>query len=369
MPHSTPTIRALMIDDDEDDFILTRAQLALLLRPKIELEWINSFDAGLAAMRTNQYDVYLVDYRLGAETGLDLIRSVIALGCKKPIIMLTGLGDQNVDEEAMQAGVVDYLVKGEINSSLLERTIRYAIQRKQIEGELKEMQQRLADSREEQRLQLARELHDGPLQDLIGIRFHLGVTVRALDNPEFHRQLTPIEQQLQLVVDSLRTVCGELRPPTLAPFGLEQAIRTHARQFRETYPAIAVQLDLDADRQLLPERFRLALYRIYQHAVSNVAKHARATQVRVGLKLTGDQVQLKIADDGCGFAVPARWIDLARQGHYGLLGSSERAASIGGQLRVYSSAELGTTVSVTAPRPVSAAAASPAPVHAQERDA
>ena len=87
MPAPAPTIRALMIDDDEDDFILTRAQLALLLRPKIELEWISSFHAGLAAMRTNQYDVYLVDYRLGAETGLDIIRSLIALGCTKPIIM------------------------------------------------------------------------------------------------------------------------------------------------------------------------------------------------------------------------------------------------------------------------------------------
>jgi signal transduction histidine kinase len=362
----TDTIRALMIDDDEDDFILTRAQLALLLRPRIELEWVSSFQEGLDAMRSNRYDVYLVDYRLGAENGLDLIRSVIALGCKKPIIMLTGVGDREIDEEALAAGVTDYLVKGEISSSLLERTIRYAIQRKQIEGELTEMQQRLADSREEQRLHLARELHDGPLQDLIGIRFHLGVIVRALDNPDFAQQLAPIQDQLQGAVDSLRAICGELRPPSLAPFGLEQALRAHARQFQEEHPEIAVQLDLDADRQLLPERVRLALYRIYQHALSNVTKHARATQVRVGFTLTEDQVNLKIVDDGCGFEVPPRWIDLARQGHYGLLGSSERAESIGGQLRVVSSVEQGTIVSVTAPRPRPVGFVVSVPLHTQE---
>ncbi len=341
-----------MIDDDEDDYILTCAQLALVLHPKIELEWVNAFHDGLEAMRTNQYDVYLVDYRLGAETGLDLIRSVIAMGCKKPIIMLTGLGDRAVDEEAMEAGVVDYLVKGEISSSLLERTIRYAIQRKQIEGELTEMQQRLTNSREEERLHLARELHDGPLQDLIGIRLHAGVLTRTHDNPEMLHQLAHIQQQLQNVIDSLRGMAGELRPPSLAPFGLEQAIRVHARQVQSEHPELSIQLDLDADRQLLPERFRLALYRIYQHAVSNVVKHSRATQVRVRFKLTEDEVYLKIIDDGCGFDVPARWIDLARQGHFGLLGSSERAESIGGQLSVYSSQDLGTAVSVTALRPV-----------------
>ena len=346
-------IRALMIDDDEDDFILTRAQLALLLHPKIQLEWVKSFDEGLEALRSNAYDVYLVDYRLGAESGLDLIRLVIALGCKKPIIMLTGLGDQNVDEAAMDAGAADYLVKGQINNSLLGRAIRYAIQRKQIEGELTEIQQRLADSREEERLQLARELHDGPLQDLLGVHFHLGVVERAQDNPEFLAQLASVQAQLQSITDSLRTICGELRPPSLSPFGLEQAIRVHARQFQEDYPEIAVQLDLDSDRQLLPERFRLAFYRIYQHAVSNVAKHARATQVRVRFMLGDNQVYLKIVDDGCGFSVPDRWIDLARDGHFGLLGSSERADSIGGQLHVQSSPELGTTISVTAPRPPS----------------
>ena len=354
-------IRALMIDDDEDDFILTRAQLALLLHPKIQLEWVKSFDEGLEAMRSNAYDVYLVDYRLGAESGLDLIRSVIALGCKKPIIMLTGLGDQNVDEAAMDAGAADYLVKGQINNSLLGRAIRYAIQRKQIEGELTEIQQRLADSREEERLQLARELHDGPLQDLLGVHFHLGVVERAQDNPEFLAQLASVQAQLQSITDSLRTICGELRPPSLAPFGLEQAIRVHARQFQEDYPEIAVQLDLDSDRQLLAGAFppgilpHLSARRLKRR--QTCARHASARAFHVGR-------QPSISED-CGRRL---WLlcagSLDRSGASWALwsvGSSERADSIGGQLHVQSSPELGTAVSVTAPRPPSPYVAAPCP--------
>lgn len=344
-------IRILLVEDDEDDYFLTEDLLFEVRGERFDLEWVDEADEALKKMRTMQHDVYLVDYRMGAENGLELLRRAIASGCQAPIILLTGQGDHEVDVEAMEAGAVDYLVKGEISASVLERSIRYAIQRKKVEAELAETQQRLADSREEERLHLAQELHDGPLQDLIGARFQLGVLKRLVSSEKALTQLQSTQDNLHIVMQTLRTMCHELRPPALAPFGLEPAIRAYAKRFQQAHPDLEMQLELDADHQSLPERFRLALYRIYQHALANIARHAEANNIRVQFRLTADQVILKIVDDGYGFVVPDNFLELARQGHLGLLGSKERANAIGGKLKVKSAPDEGTTLLVTAPRP------------------
>lgn len=348
---ATQLLRILLVDDDEDDFILTRDLVSEIYGAGAELDWLDSFDAGLAAMRQNGHDVYLLDYRLDNRNGLELLRSAIAGGCRAPIILLTGQGDHEVDMEAMRAGAADYLIKHQIDAALLERTIRYTIRQKQIESDLAEMQRRLADGREEERLHLAQELHDGPLQDLIASLFQLGIIQVSNPDEPVQKQLDGLRDGLQHVVSELRVICGELRPPALAPFGLERAIRAHAQQFRERHPNIQVRLSLDPDRQTLPEHLRLALYRIYQHALSNVTKHARATEIRVRLRLADRQIKLQIQDNGQGFEAPRRWITLAREGHYGLLGSRERAQALGGRFTVRSEPGQGTTVTAVVPRP------------------
>lgn len=343
-------LHVLLVEDDEDDFILTRDLLSEAFGENVHVDWIDSYDTAVSIMNLNRHDVYLLDYRLGAEDGLSLLRVAIESGCRGPIILITGLGDHEIDLEAMRSGAADYLVKSEINGPLLERSIRYSIQQKQTERELNELQQSLAESSETERLHLAQELHDGPMQDLIGIRFHLGVIINAIQQEQSSLQLEEVQENLQSVIYALRTLCRELRPPALAPFGLEQAIRAHAQSFQRQYPHIALELDLDEDRQLLPERVRLALYRIFQHALANVALHAEASNVRVSFVIDEAHVQLRIIDDGCGFEVPERWIEFAREGHLGLVGAAERAEAIGGHFQVVSGPELGTSINVTAPR-------------------
>lgn len=344
-------IRILLIEDDEDDYFLTEDLLSEALWQRFDLEWVDEVDEAQKQMLAMEHDIYLVDYRMGSSNGLELLRRAIAGGCKAPIILLTGQGDHEVDVEAMEAGAVDYLVKGEINASNLERAIRYAIARKKVEAELAETQLRLADSREEERLHLARELHDGPLQDLIGARFQLRVLKTQIQNQKTVAHLQSIQDDLHVVMQTLRTMCYELRPPALVPFGLESAIRAYAQRFQDAHPDIEIQLELNADHQTLPERFRLTLYRIYQHALANIARHAEATNIRIQFKLMSDHVTLKIVDDGCGFVVPDNFLKLAREGHLGLLGSQERATAIGGKLQVKSAPDAGTSLLVTAPRP------------------
>ncbi len=134
---ATDTLDVLLIEDDEDDYLITRSLLSKAQVIDCDLEWMASYEGGLEAVLSNQYDACLVDYRLGAKTGLDLLQEAKAQGCRTPIILLTGQGDLKVDIEAMEAGAADYLNKNEIDAPLLERSLRYARERGEAEERIR----------------------------------------------------------------------------------------------------------------------------------------------------------------------------------------------------------------------------------------
>jgi PAS domain S-box-containing protein len=123
-------IKVLLVEDDEDDFIIARDLLTEIPGHRFALDWVNAYSKGLEKMVLNQHDIVLVDYRLGAENGVTLLRTALEKGCQAPVILLTGAGQHEIDLEAMQAGASDYLIKAALRSDTLERSIRYAIQRK-----------------------------------------------------------------------------------------------------------------------------------------------------------------------------------------------------------------------------------------------
>ena len=130
-------LHVLLIEDDEDDYVLVRRLLSKIPFVSYELRWAASYQAALEAAGEDSHDVCLLDFRLGERDGLELLAELTRRGYRKPIIFLTGQGDRNVDIEAMTLGASDFLVKGELNSPLLERSIRYAVERKRAEGALR----------------------------------------------------------------------------------------------------------------------------------------------------------------------------------------------------------------------------------------
>ena len=126
---SERTTRVLVVDDDEGDYVLTRELLSDIGGWRFHLDWVSTYDDARRAISCQEHDLYLVDYRLGARDGLDLIREASQSGGNRPMMLMTGLDDHEVDIKAAEAGAFDYLVKGKIDASALERSIRYAIQR------------------------------------------------------------------------------------------------------------------------------------------------------------------------------------------------------------------------------------------------
>lgn len=125
--HKKRLFKILLVDDDEDDFILTRDILASGPdKDSYELSWCNNYTEAINAMLKSRYDIYLVDYRLGKYSGLDLLNEAVKSNCSEPIIILTGKGGSEIDEEALALGAADYLTKDELSSEILLRTIRYA---------------------------------------------------------------------------------------------------------------------------------------------------------------------------------------------------------------------------------------------------
>lgn len=235
-------------------------------------------------------------------------------------------------------------------------TLRWLIHditaRKQAEAELDELQRKLLAHRERERMQLAQLLHDGPVQDLYGLAYQL----HALAPPASEHQpdslaneAQEMQETLQQVIHRLRTICRDLRPPSLATFGLEKAIRSHAETFREIHPEIAIHFDLVPDGQTLSEDQRLGLFRIYQQALSNVARHAQASKVWIHFSLPPGYARLEVQDNGRGFSVPERWMDLARKDRMGLADAAERAEALDGRLQVISFPGRGAIVRVSVP--------------------
>jgi PAS domain S-box-containing protein len=234
-------------------------------------------------------------------------------------------------------------------SAVMDVTDVRQLQAQQLENEARVQVQRwLMDHREKERMQLARTLHDKPLQDLLAVHLYLNNYAENLDETT-SENLDQAHQMLDGAIEEIRSLALELRPPMLMHMGLEKAMRSYANTFRQRNPGLLVQLDLEQDQHKLSEDMRLAFYRIFQELLQNVNEHAGAGEVLVSLKFTPEEVVLVVSDDGSGFEVPDRWVELASSGHLGLVGISERLELLQGTMKIDVNEGQGTRVEVRAP--------------------
>jgi signal transduction histidine kinase len=132
-------IRVLLVDDDEEDYLITKDFFAEMEGGRYDLHWVDNYEAALEVIRAREAEIYLIDYRLGPRNGLELVQEARRQGNRAPMILLTGLGDHEVDLQAMRAGASDFLVKGQLNPEFLERSLRYALERCRAEEKIQKL--------------------------------------------------------------------------------------------------------------------------------------------------------------------------------------------------------------------------------------
>jgi signal transduction histidine kinase len=328
-------IRVLLVDDDEDDYLLTRDLLAEIPGGGYTLDWASSYDAGLAALRLGQHNVYLLDYRLGEHTGMELLRAAQQINCPGALILLTGQGELAVDREAALAGAADFLEKSRLDATILERSIRFALHQRRIELDLeKKVQERTADlqkinqalekeiaerRRVEQALReehhrkdvflstLAHELRN----PLAPITNSLEIIRLAGNNPEsmagaramMGRQLGHLTRLIDDLLDVARINQGKLTlhlGPLLLHDVIEAALEVSRPLFEKAGVILEVQLEegpftLDGDRARLVQ--------VLTNLLNNASRYSQAGgKVILGVKQDKDHVVLRLRDHGIGIS-------------------------------------------------------------------
>ena len=386
------TLKLLLVEDSADDAELV--QLALV-RSGYRLETCQLSDLGAVrkALRDQVWDVVVTDHAMPGLSSGDVIDLVPA---GTPCIVVSGAVGEETAVSLLQRGAVDYVNKnnlrrlgGAVSRALSEtqnlqarrraeaelraahadlekrvqvRTAELQLanarlreemdERRKAETELSKARLFLVRLREQERLNLSREIHDGVVQDLIGIGYAVADTERkVVAGQTLSDTVTVLRRHRADILASvrrLRTLVKGLRPPGLHEFGLEHALQVFVGSL-DTSGRPACHLTVTEDAVDLSEAVSQAFFRVAQEAVRNALRHARATTVDIAVSVRDDGAYLVISDDGSGFRVPERLGSLAADEHFGLVGMDEHAQLVGGQLYLESAPGRGTRVTVVVP--------------------
>jgi len=206
----------------------------------------------------------------------------------------------------------------------------------------------ITSAQEEERLRLARELHDDTIQSVIALKQRVQLAQKSVKDQTSLRTLRELETLSEQTIENLRRMTRALRPIYLEDLGLVTALEMLVR---ETSPnnSLLVDFQKSGEEQRLSREVELALYRISQEALNNVLRHSKAKHAQLHITFGDQEIILEISDDGIGFQTPKSPTDFAPSGHFGLLGMRERADLFGGRLEVQSEAGKGTRLTVRLP--------------------
>jgi len=206
----------------------------------------------------------------------------------------------------------------------------------------------ITDAQEDERQRLARELHDDTLQSIIALkqRVQLAQKIASDETPE--KSLLELEAIAEQTIENLRRTTQALRPAYLEDLGLVTALEMLAREM-ESALDIKVTFQKQGSEKRLAAPVELALYRMAQEALNNVARHAQGTQAELSIHFGDDKIEMQIIDNGIGFEAPNTPADFAPSGHFGLLGMYERADLIGARLIIRSTPGKGTQLTIQLP--------------------
>lgn len=300
-------IRVLLVDEDEDDYSIILWIFDRIPDSPFQLTWCNSYDKAKDLISTKEHDIYLIDYRLGVHTGLDLLEFAQPYKRSEPFILLTGVSDKSIEKRSMKLAAADYLVKGTFNADLLARTLYYSLERKQFEEQRFHHLIELNRAKDEFISVASHQLRT----PATGVKQYLGMILEGFagDLSDSQRAILQKanesnERQLRIVTDLLKVAqvdAGKVRLRK-AEVDVTSLIKDVIKEQQETF---------EKRRQKVlfqPEQASLNLYldrdtirMVLENLIDNASKYSGQDKiVTIQLRERADEVQITIIDNGVG---------------------------------------------------------------------
>ena len=347
-------LRVLLLEDSDRD-----AELILRELKKEEITFVSCRVQSRSELsrQISQFrpEIILADYMLPNFNGAQALALAVERCPDVPVIIISGAVGEETAVELLNHGATDFILKHHLDrlvpavhralQKVAERNIRRQAEamRRQYSGKLQALSRRLVEVQETERRNIARELHDEIGQALTVIQLNLQgllqtVNIDAL-RPRLDESLKVVERMLEQVQD----ISLNLRPSILDDLGLEPALRWYTER-QATLVGLHAEFHMDVLKHRLDSMIETECFRVAQEALTNVVRHARAKAVIVELRHSGEQLHLRVRDDGVGFEVAATREKARRGSSLGLLSMAERAALTGGGLEFTSNPRKGTEV-------------------------
>ena len=370
-------IRLLLVEDGAADALLLEYMLAEVAEESFQVSRAELLADALRYLTNDRFDAILLDLSLPDSRGVETVVKVNAAAPHVPIVVMTGQDDKATAMEAVRRGAQDFLIKGQVGGRLLARAIRYAMERKQAEQQLKALnetlEQRVAErtatatrraaqlqalaaqltqTEHRERRRLAQILHDHLQQLLYAARLSLeALRGRDSTNASTLETIDQIDALLGECIAESRSLTVQLCPPVLHEAGLAAAIEWLGRHMEQT---CGLNVEVEADPQAEPDReeLRILLFEAVRELLFNVVKHAETGRARVAMKSGLDgRVCLTVSDDGAGCATTDQRFEQSHSSSgFGLFSIRERLELLGGRMDVDTAPGHGTRVTVSAPR-------------------
>jgi signal transduction histidine kinase len=386
-------LEILLIEDSESDAMLLQENILSSGIRDLRVSVAQSLQEALDHLKNNRIDAALLDLSLPDSSGLQTVVQLQNACPDVPIVVLTGVEDEETAVHTVRMGVQDYLIKGQVDGRLIARAIRYAIERKRMDDQLRQhrdtlelqvqertkalsqtvdtLQTEIANRiqaenkiltyqkrlrslateiilvEERERRIIASALHDslGPL--LAFSKRELGI-LRKSAPAELTDSLAYVHEKIKQAVDQTRNLTFDLSPPTLYTLGLEHALEEMVEHFAREGKFKGVCFVCERVEPLTDD-IKILLYRSVRELLVNIVKHAGAKNVSVTLAMTGNDIQVTVEDDGVGFDVSSLDLQAGKLDGFGLFNIYERLMQAGGRVDIQSPKDSGIKVIMQLP--------------------
>jgi signal transduction histidine kinase len=361
----------LLIEDDEEDYILLQRLLAKVPHQRYKVLWEQRPEHGLAHMQRDDHDICLVDYRLGAASGIDVLKEARKQGYTRPIIMLTGASEGNIDIQALHAGADDYITKDQLQGELLHRLIRYAIERKKAEQERDRLlrEQIIRDEREARRTEfISMVVHElkTPITSLKGYSQLLGRRCERMGDAQGMQLATRMDQQVNRLTGLIDDLLDINRME-----GNRLRLRESDFAFDDLVEEVMADIQLTTEQHTLVKEGqthatirgdRERIGQVLTNLLTNAIKYAPASD-RIVVRLARDEQSVTASVQDFGPGIPAEQQERVFEPFYRIQGQETIASGLGlgltiaanlvarhqGKIWVESEEGAGTTFSFTLP--------------------